>query len=138
MLIELIPDKNKLTIINILEGNEADIRKKVQKKIINMEHGSYLTLEAVAHKCSLPLDEYDPYCVQGYELANQFFATIKKFKVSYPSVSPKQVLVLQGTDLWHEWAKMDKEQHCQHKKGNMTAMKYGEQQRKKMDMKRTK
>lgn len=140
-LMELIPDKKKLSIINMLEGNEADIRKKVQKKIMNthnMEHGSYQTLEAVAHKCGLPLDENDPYCVQGYELANQFYSIIKEFKVSYPSVPPKELLVLQGTDLWHEYAKMDKEQHRQHKKGHMTAMKYGEQQRKRMDIKRKK
>ena len=99
----------------------ADIKKSLreqiniklstcQKKIMTITDCAKVAreLEGIA------IDEDDPQCVQGEQLANNI-----KVKLAELEKSDKDsVLPLQSRKLWHEWAMHDKERHRHLNKGS--------------------
>ena len=139
--------KEKFSIVKLYDKklhdkNDFEIKTTIQKKILAVVgQKTDLRLEQckdLAHKCGIAVDEDEPDCITGRGLANKFLTTVEEFKEKYPGKSPKKLLVLQSSDLWHKWAAMDKEQYRQIRKieidSEMSMFEYGESQRKRMDM----
>ena len=111
----LLP-KDKFDMI-VLDMNEADIRDKVRLKIkqkIEMPKRKFCVLEEcseIAHKYQIITDEDEEDVVKGKKLACELKEVLKKHSESNKSV--KELLPLQGRELWHEWAKHNKEQYRQ-------------------------
>ena len=68
-----------------------------------------ISVDEVAHKCLIDVDENDPECVKGRKLAERIFTTLHS--KSSTNTTLKSLLPLQGRDHWHEWASLDKEQY---------------------------
>ena len=131
-----IPDRKKCSIIELHGINEAERRDSIRKKIIaNLKDvgGQSLSLEVIAHKCGILLDEDDPECKRGKESAEEFQSLADEFQKSHPGESPKILLALQRNKLWHKWAEFDKEQHRQQRRGQRSMEEYGALLRKKMN-----
>ena len=131
--------KEKLIIVKLFHKNESAIKNKIQKIVRSkISAVSDQTLEDIAKNCGIATDEQDSDCVKGKELAYECHTSIETFTKENPDKSPKQLLVLQSSGLWHKWAAMDKEQYRQNQKGQTPMLEYGELQRKKMDLIRKK
>ena len=135
----------KFSIITLFSKNESEIKNRIQKKIRNnfkrCLKNSTLSLKEskdVARSCGISIDEDDPDCVTGRKQADQVLSILDEFKNDHPDQSPKELLVLQSSELWHKWTTMDKEQYRQNHKGHMSMYDYGAQQRKQMEITRKK
>ena len=130
--------KDKFSIVKLYDKNDFEIKTTIQKKILAVVgQKTDLRLEQckdLAHKCGIAVDEDEPCCITGKKLANEFFHFVEEFKEKNPGRSPKKLLVLQSSDLWHKWAAMDKEQYRQNRKGQLSMSDYSALQRKQMDM----
>ena len=112
--------KGKFSVIMLFTKNESEISKDV------------------ARSCGISIDEDDPDCVTGRKQADQVLSILDEFKKDHPDQSPKELLVLHSSELWHKWTTMDKEQYRQNHKGYMSMYEYGAQQRKQMEITRKK
>ena len=127
--------KGKCNMI-MLDKNEADLRDKVRHKIndkITVPGGKHCVLEEctkIAHKYGITTDEDGKDCVEGKWLAYQLKDIIHKH--SKPEKSAKEFLPLQGSQLWHEWSKHDKEQYRQFDRKQESPDVYAIEQRSKM------
>ena len=127
--------KDKCNII-MLDKNEADIREKVRRKInekITIPGVKQCVLEEcikIAHKYGMTTDEDGKDCDKGKELAYKLKDII--YKHSKPERSAKELLPLQGSQLWHEWSKHDKEQHRHFDRKQESPDVYAAEQRSKM------
>ena len=137
--------KGKFSVITLVSMTESEIKNRMQKKIRNnlkrYHEKSTLSLKEskdVAHSCGISIDEDDPDCVTGRKQAHQVLSILDEFKNDHPDQSPKELLVLQSSELWHKWTTMDKEQYRQYHKGHMSMYEYGAQQRKQMERTRKK
>ena len=135
--------KGKFSVITLFSMTESEIKNRMQNKIRNnlkrYHEKSTLSLKEskdVARSCGISIDEDDPDCVTGREQADQVLSIIEKFKNDHPDQSPKELLVLQSSELWQKWTTMDKEQYRHNHKGHMSMFDYGEQQRKRMKITR--
>lgn len=126
--------EKRVRIVKLHEKNGAEMKESIQKRINTklQEVRCEKSLEDVSLKCNISLDEDSPDCVKGKELAQEFRSIVNQFKDDHPGESPKTLLDLQGTELWHKWAKLDKEQHRQKMRGHVSMFEYGALQRKKM------
>ena len=132
---EAIP-KEFLSIIK-LDANEADTTEKIRNKIKNKlkEKWNCDTLKSleecrdIANKLSIVVDENDADCKKGKDMANYIKQIIDEFFDTKPNASPKEMLPLQGTELWHEWAKTEKEQYRHVRRGGEGIEDYGGKQR---------
>ena len=133
-VLESLPN-GKCNII-MLDKNEADIREKVRQKInekFTIPEVKLCVLEEctkIAYKCGITTDEDGKDCVKGKELAYQLKDII--YKHSKPEKSAKELLPLQGSQLWHEWSKHDKEQYRQFDRKQESPDVYAAEQRSKM------
>ena len=114
-------NKKKLDIIRLCEMNESDRKKSIQEKICaSLKDDGGKSLDDVAEKCSIPLDEDDIQCKRGREEAKKFETLADEFQKTNPDKSPKSLLILQSNCLWHKWAELDKEQRRQQRRGQMS------------------
>ena len=145
---KLFPENKKSNLIKLFNKNESEIKSRIQKRIKSKFVKSDLTLDdisgidiqykTIAKKCGIAVDDDDSDCVRGRKLADEFKIIVHQFKKWHPHENPKQLLVLQSSELWHKWAAMDKEQYrqtqiCVHVQPTPT-FEYGEPKRKKMDL----
>ena len=130
--------KDKFSIVKLSDKNDFEIKTTIQKKILAVVgKKTDLRLEQckdLAHKCGIAVDEDEPDCITGRKMANEFLTIVEKFKETNPGKSPKKLLVLQSSDLWHKWGAMDKEQYRQTRKGQLSMVEYGALQRKQMNV----
>ena len=130
--------REKWSVLKLFNKSDYESKCRIQKTILAIVgQKTNLKLEQckdLAHKCGISVDEDDPDCITGRGLANEVLTIIEKFKETNPGKSPKKLLVLQSSDLWHKWAAMDKEQYRQIRKGYMSMVEYGALQRKQMNM----
>ena len=141
--LETFIDKKKFRIITLFSRNDSKIKKKIQEKIqIKLKRYNQKSTRSlkeskdVARSYRISIDEDDPDCVTGREQADQVLSIIEKFKNDHPDQSPKDLLVLQSSELWHKWTTMHKEQYRQKRKGYMSMNEYSAQQRKQMEVTR--
>ena len=141
--------KSKCTVVNcdksatiFLENLQAKLRNKVE---VAYEHP--LSLAKTAHNWKIGIDEDIPECHKGKQLMEKVFNIIKDYRKLHPTKSLQDLLPLQSKQLWHKLAELDKEQYRQKRKYQhelrkehrhqqrkleLTAMEYGEQQRRRM------
>ena len=86
------------------------IRLKIMKRMSDSQiHCCQLsqTLTSCNELC-IKVDTDSPYCKQGQILASNIMKTLKDI----PAAEVKEVMVpLQGPNLWHKWANLDKKQN---------------------------
>ena len=117
-LLEMMSE-NSIDYLNIKDKNEDEIKSHIQaiisQKISNTSPFSSISeCAALAQEIGIRIDEEDVDCKNGYESAIQMLNSI-------PDDDAKaQVLPLQGPELWHKWAKYDKESFQKPTAGNVT------------------
>ena len=134
--------KESCSVIKMDKKNEADIKDDIRARIVssierqwNTEHKTHPTLEEcsdLAIKCGIRVDENENECTKGKQLAYGLKSIIAAFILEYPNESPKKMLPLQGTTLWHEWASLDKEQYRHKNRGKQSIEEYTLELRDKM------
>ena len=112
-LTNAIPNRSQLYRMKLSGKSAADIktsiREQIKKKLTSSQQ-RFLSIEEcadIARDSNIFIDEDDPECVQGRELASD----IRKVLVKLQPRDKDEVLPLQSRKLWHEWAMHDKEQH---------------------------
>ena len=127
--------EENFSIIKLSAKNEYDMRVSIHKKIKRkLSTEVTLTLEnckEAAYNCGIKVDEDQPNCTKGREVADVFLECLSDFQTSNPGSSPKKLLVLQGKDLWHKYGEVEKEKYRQTLKGHKSTYEYsGIQQQK--------
>ena len=127
--------KEKCGVIKLNKKNEADIKDDVRGKIANSiddnwaanttPHFALEECKGVATRCGIVTDEDNKECREGKRLAYNFKSTIIEFTMANPNESPKKLLPLQSSDLWHKWAAKDKEQYRQKERETKSIEEYG-------------
>ena len=113
---------------------DSILRDKIQNKI--SKQGRTLDeCSNVAKQCGIPIDEDEPECAKGRQLADRVFAIINNFKKSNPALNPKDLLALQH-DFWRKWVEKDREQYRQNYyfEGQVSMFEYVTLQKKQMDL----
>ena len=149
--------KEKFSIIKMTRMNEAEITDEVRSSINETLHekwtaatGHRYTFEeftSIAHNCNeedsakgeelaikIVVDEEERDCAKGKELADHLKRIIHEFISAHPDRSPKELLPLQSSDLWHKWAFKHKEQYRQILRGHQGIEEYSAQQREEMNL----
>ena len=125
-LLEMMSEKN-IDYLNFKDKNEDEIKSHIQAMISQkiqviisqknsnpFQFSSISECKTLAQKIGISIDEEDMDCKNGYESAIQMLNSI-------PDVDAKaQMLPLQGPELWHKWAKYDKESFQKPTEGNVT------------------
>ena len=131
-----IPE-DKLHVIQ-LDENDADIADEICKEInlnLTEKWKAKCSLEEccdAARTCKIIVDEDAKDCLKGKELATVFKNIIGEFIRAQNALRLKDLLPLQGCELWHKWAASDKEQYRQANRGQCSIEHYGADQREKM------
>ena len=130
-LSQIISEK-KIVVIDIKDENEHRIRSKIQKcisqklsDVVNLPQFSSISNKCVtiAQEIGIAIDEDTAESKVGKSLANVMIKTLN----SVPTTDVKaQMLPLQGPELWHKWAKYDKENFRKLKKENATVAYFNE------------
>lgn len=128
--------------LNIRGENEDGIKSKIQKlisqKLSNVNDSDLKTISqcaVIARQMGIMVDEDDSECKEGYDLANSVISILD----SVPETDAKaQLLPLQGSHLWHKWAKHDKETFQTPKSGKVTVNYYNQTlEQKKKEIRKT-
>ena len=131
-----VPEE-KMNIIKLSTKNKNDMRVSIHKRINSKLNTNVpLALEEcrkVACDCGIEIDEDEPQCAKGSEMADEFLKHVNEFKKSNLGSSPKKLLVLQGKHLWHKYGETEKEQYRQMLKGQLSMYEYSGLQRDKMN-----
>ena len=122
-LLSIISEKN-IGIIDIKDENEDEIKSQIHKliseRISASDPSQFLAISqcaTIAQKIGIRVDEDNTDCKEGHALAS----TVIEILNSVPATNAKaQMLPLQGPDLWHKWAKYDKESFQKPTQGNVT------------------
>ena len=122
-LLQII-SKRKITPCNIKDKNEDEINSQIKmlisEKISATNPTQLIAISecaAIAQKIGIRVDEDNRDCKNGHTLASNMIQILN----SLPDTGAKaQMLPLQGSALWHEWAKQDKESFQKPRKGNVT------------------
>ena len=140
-LLKTISEKN-ITPFNIKDKNEDEIKSEIQKiiseRICATNPSKFLAISecsTIAQKIGIRIDEDNAECKQGQALANNMMQTLNKIP---PTEAKAQMLPLQGPELWHKWAKHDKEGFQKPNKENVTVAYFNkavEQEKKKIRQK---
>ena len=111
-LAKAIP-KDQRSLLKLHGKGTADIktsiREHINMKLARSQQG-FRKIEdcaEIARDNGVHVDEDDPDCVQGRELAAKMQEALAKLPTSDKDI----VLPLQSRRLWHEWARHDKERH---------------------------
>ena len=128
-----IPEE-RFSILKLFKTNKNGMKVSILKKIKNkLSNNVTLMLEDcrdIACSCGIEVDEDDPHCSKGRELAGEFLRLINE---SNPRESPKKLLVLQNKALWHKYGEREKEQYRQTLRGQLTMYEYAGLQQDKMN-----
>jgi len=108
---------NGMCMIKLKGKNYAQIRNEVRKEILSKLNPSKRThykklseCVEIAQSFGIQIDEDDDGCKDGKMLAKGVMEQI----TSLPAHESKlKILPLQGPDLWHKWATLDKESYRQ-------------------------
>ena len=119
-LLEMMSEK-KITHLNIKDKNEDEIKSQIQsfisQNICIANPSQFLSISngvTTAQKIGIKIDEYDMDCKEGYTKATGVIQILD----SIPATDAKaKMLPLQGSKLWHKWAKHDKESFQKPKEG---------------------
>ena len=109
-----------MNVIELNSRNEAKKRDDMRKKMIESitrkwkDHKTVSYEDAACH-CGIAIDENNPDCAQGKELANKMHLMLAKEK------NPKRYLPLQGEMYWHKVAKNEKEE-CRQQEGKVESV----------------
>ena len=122
-LLKVISEE-KIAQLNIKHENEDGIKSQIQKlisqKVSATNPSQFLAISecaTIAQKIGIMVDEDNADCREGHGLATDMIQALN----SIPTTDAKaQILPLQGPELWHKWAKHDKESFQKPKKGNGT------------------
>ena len=122
-LLKVISEKN-ITPFNIKDKNEDEIKSEIQKviseRISATSSARFLAISecsTIAKKIGIRVDEGNAECKEGQALANHMMQTLNRI----PATEAKaQMLPLQGSELWHKWARHDKESFQKPNKENVT------------------
>ena len=94
------------------------IRNHIKKMLSqnNMKVTKLADCAEIAHNNGMFVDEDTPECAQGRE--NVMDNSIQMILANSSDIVIDEMLPLQGTKMWHEWAWHDKEQHRHSNRGN--------------------
>jgi hypothetical protein len=114
----------KVDSIKLLTKNAATtkklIRRKVNKRMRAVEEFEAIEyLASTAHETQIDVDENEACLKEGFKKAN----TILKLLTQQGSTK-RDMLPLQGEELWQKWASNDKEQHRQLNRGSKSVSAY--------------
>ena len=108
---------NGMCVIKLKGKNYAQIRNDVRKEIVSKLNSStrshYKKLSEcvdIAKSFGIQIDEDDKGCKEGRKLAE---GVIQQITSLFPHEAKLKMLPLQGADLWHKWAALDKESYRQ-------------------------
>ena len=125
------PELKDCKIIKMRNRNLAAINKTIQSYIVEnlkklkSSSQKFKTLKSyseVARQIGICVDEDDPECCAGHQLAENIMNEIGQVRSS-TSVKDK-MLPLQSQALWHEWSKYNKERHRRLQKGDKITAEY--------------
>ena len=111
-LLTFINEKG-ITMVDIKNKNNAYVRSKIQQiisqNISKVNKKAFKTISNVAtiaaKKFGIEIDEENQECSEGQKLACNLMDSL--YSVN-PTEAKAQMLPLQGPNLWHDWAKLDK------------------------------
>ena len=122
-LFKLISEK-VIAKYDLKDENEDEIKSHIQKmistKIGSANFSQFIAISecaAIAQKIGIRVDEDNAECREGKILANDMMQILNRLPATEAKV---QMLPLQGPDLWHKWAKHDKENFQKPNKENVT------------------
>ena len=102
-----------IPIIKLAGKNDAEIRNEIRDIMLPQlqlpivkKCKSLNECMDIAHKLKILVDENNEECMKGNSLA---LSLIEKVKLVDITKAKAQMLPLQGPDLWHAWANLDKE-----------------------------
>ena len=127
---------NDYKSIGLKNKNLAEINKRICKQItakLTSRHET-TTLEScgkTAKKVGIHVDEDCPECCAGQQLAKRVMLQLRRDKDD--ADIKNKILPLQGKELWHEWAKFNKEMHRYLNKVDKTARMYDTEMKDKKD-----
>ena len=108
---------NGMCIIKLKGKNYAQIRNDVRKEMVNKLNSSTRTQYKQLSECvgiaksfGILIDEDDKGCKEGQKLAEGVMEQITLLSAHGAKL---KMLPLQGPDLWHKWATLDKESYRQ-------------------------
>ena len=126
-LLKTINEK-KIVLFDIKDKNEDEIKSGIQEiiteKIRNSDWLQFLTISecsTIAQKIGIRVDEDKTECKEGRASANRMIQSLNKASATE---AKGQMLPLQGPELWHKWAKHDKESFQKPKTENLTVAIY--------------
>ena len=122
-LLDIISEKN-ISTIDVKDENDDEIKSQIHRLITERVSAAdpsvFVAISecaTMAQKIGIRVDENNTECKEGHALASSMIQTLN----SVPSTDAKaQMLPLQGPDLWHKWAKCDKESFQKPTQGNVT------------------
>ena len=124
-LLKLMSEKS-ITKCDLENKNDDEIKSEIQKiisgkiKICTTNPSKFLAISecsTIAQRIGIRIDEDNAECKQGRVLANDMMQILNKIP---PTKAKAQMLPLQGPELWHKWAKYDKESVQKQNEGNVT------------------
>ena len=114
---EKLNQLNGMCVIKLKGKNYAQIRNDVRKEIVSKLNSStrshYKKLSEcvdIAKSFGIQIDEDDKGCKEGRKLAEGVMQQITSLSAHEAKL---KMLPLQGADLWHKWAALDKESYRQ-------------------------
>ena len=110
-----VMEKNGIAHLDIKGKNNAYIKTKIQQIISQkLRHANIKEFKTLAdsahtaHKLGIQTDEENNECIEGKKLAAD---VMKEFLNIKPTEAKARMLPLQGHELWHAWAKLDKQSY---------------------------
>ena len=110
--------------IKMMNKNPPAVKNAIQRKLKKMLEDNWVDSKdkmkkltecnGLARKYDFYTDDDNTDLVEGQKNANDLLKLIIDFSKKNPGVSVKEkMLPLQGNNLWHEWVKLDREEHRQ-------------------------
>ena len=122
-LLSIMSEKN-INKIDIKDENDDEIKSQIHKfiseRISVADPSQFLAISecvTMTREIGIKVDEDNVDCKEGHALASNMIQILN----SLPATDAKaQMLPLQGPELWHRWAKYDKESYQKPIQGNVT------------------
>ena len=129
-------NQEKFQVVRFFRRNDTEIKIKTKVQDIIKTKVFWRKQQPLQdfNVSGIQIDENEPNCVKGKELAEEFRAIADQYKSDHPGENPKKQLVLQSSKLWHKWAAKEKEQYRQNLRGHMSPGNYSVLQRNQMGL----
>ena len=114
------------SIIKLSNKNATAIKKVICKKIVKVRRNQYTSIEEFINSKDISDIEVDEKC-DTIRTALEHASIIEKHIKSCtgePTLCKKEVVPLQGKDLWQAWSKKNKELNRQAERGNLSIEEY--------------